>query len=199
MEPHIQILNWLVTAFEQPPGSLTERFYYDRRDHEFFSVLVVDYFIFDRTMKIAKGISTTYSEEQLKTLAARIKKIEKKHHSILEVPRVLLEERKQLMHRFIRTLPPMPGTEDLWRQAEDQDYRSKLDFNFDEQTDKTLFMQWKEMKRGFLEQQATAFLENNHINIGTASLWIIDSEISVSIDLEEETSGKAKNGWWKFW
>lgn len=55
-----QILNWLAIGFEQPNGSLTEHFYYDKQDAEFFSILFTDYFILDEELNLANNVTTNY-------------------------------------------------------------------------------------------------------------------------------------------
>lgn len=54
-----QIYNWLTTGLQQPADRLSEIFYYDKRDKEFFSILVTDYFMFDENLNIAKNTTTT--------------------------------------------------------------------------------------------------------------------------------------------
>jgi hypothetical protein len=88
-----QIHNWLVAAFEKGEGSLTELFYFDRRDNQFFSVLFMDYFLLDENFDLAKDIvSTNYSKETLVLLIDRIKRIEKFHPSIIAIPCLSLSE-----------------------------------------------------------------------------------------------------------
>lgn len=73
-----QIYNWLTTGLQQPSDRFSEIFYYDKRDNEFFSILVTDYFMFDENLNIAKDTTTTYTKENLETLIDRIRRIENK-------------------------------------------------------------------------------------------------------------------------
>ena len=84
-----KVYNWLATGLQQPADRLSEIFYYDKRDNEFFSILVTDYFIFDENLNIADNTTTTYSQENLDTLTDRIKRIEKNEDTtIISLPRL---------------------------------------------------------------------------------------------------------------
>jgi hypothetical protein len=83
-----QIYNWLTTGFGQPDDRLSEIFYFDKRDNEFFSVLVTDYFLFDENLNVAKDTTTSYSNEKLECLVDRIRRIENKDASIISLPRL---------------------------------------------------------------------------------------------------------------
>ena len=82
-----QIYNWLTTGLQQPADLLSEIFYYDKRDNEFFSILVTDYIIFDENLNVAKDTTTTYTKENLEILIERIRRIENKDISIISLPR----------------------------------------------------------------------------------------------------------------
>jgi len=71
------ILNRLTTGFQQPADRLSELFYYDKRDNQFFSVLVTDYFLFDNELNLDENASSTYSKTSLESLHDRIKRIER--------------------------------------------------------------------------------------------------------------------------
>jgi hypothetical protein len=83
-----QIYNWLTTGLQQPADRLSEIFYYDKRDNEFFSILVTDYFIFDENLNVAENTTTTYTKENLETLIDRIRRIENKDVTIISLPRM---------------------------------------------------------------------------------------------------------------
>lgn len=87
MNKQEQIHNWLTTGLQQPAERLSEIFYYDKRDNEFFSILVTDYFMFDENLNIVKEMTTTYTKENLDTLIDRIRRIENKDISIVSLPR----------------------------------------------------------------------------------------------------------------
>ena len=77
-----------MTGLQQPADRLSEIFYYDKRDNEFFSILVTDYFMFDENLNIAKDTTTTYTKENLDILIDRIKRIESKNVAIISLPRL---------------------------------------------------------------------------------------------------------------
>ena len=83
-----QIYNWLTTGLQQPADRVSEIFYYDKRDHEFFSILVSDYFMFDESFNFAKGTTTSYSKENLEILIDRMRRIENKDVTIISLPRL---------------------------------------------------------------------------------------------------------------
>jgi len=70
-----QIYNWLVTGLRQSPVRFSEVFYFDKRDNQFFSILMTDYFLFDKNGDLVKDTTSSYSENTLKLLADRIRRI----------------------------------------------------------------------------------------------------------------------------
>ncbi len=82
-----QIENWLKIGFSQPEDRLSEIFYFDRRDNQFFSILVADYFHFDENYNIPKNAISSYSEDILIVLADRMKRIENDDKSIITLSR----------------------------------------------------------------------------------------------------------------
>lgn len=70
-----QIYNWLVMGLQQSPVRFSEVFYYDKRDNQFFSILMTDYFLFEKNGDLAKAASSSYSEKTLKLLTDRINRI----------------------------------------------------------------------------------------------------------------------------
>jgi len=100
------LLNWLTIGFQQSADRLSELFYYDKRDDQFFSVLVTDYFLFDDELNLAKDATSTYSEKSLGSLQDRIRRIENKDLDILAIPRLgQMEEREiqRQMNLFLQT------------------------------------------------------------------------------------------------
>lgn len=88
MTKEIQINNWLITGLQQPADRLLEIFYYDKRDNEFFSILVSDYFMFDEDFEVAKDTITNYTKENLETLIDRVRRIENKDITVIPLPRL---------------------------------------------------------------------------------------------------------------
>lgn len=82
-----QVYNWLVTGLQQSPTRFSEVFYYDKRDKQFFSILMTDYFLFDKNGDLAKDTSSSYSENTLKLLTDRIRRINI-DNSVIALPRL---------------------------------------------------------------------------------------------------------------
>lgn len=137
-----QIYNWLTTGLQQPANRLSEIFYYDKRDNEFFSVLVTDYFMFDENLNVAKDTTTSYSKENLESLIDKIRRIENKDDTIISLPR----------------LGNSKTTE-------------------------------------FISQQVDSFLNLNSINIETATIWEVEENGTITIDLKNENDEKTKTGY----
>ena len=70
-----QIYNWLIVGLQQSPVRFSEVFYYDRRDKQFFSILMIDYFLFEADGELSKDATSTYSIDTLKLLKDRIARI----------------------------------------------------------------------------------------------------------------------------
>ena len=82
-----QINNWLKIGFLQPSENISESFYFDKRDNQFFSILFSDYFHFDEDYKIPKNATSSYPENILKLLADRMIRIENDDKSIISLSR----------------------------------------------------------------------------------------------------------------
>jgi hypothetical protein len=116
------ILNWLTTGFQQSPERLSELFYYDKRDDQFFSVLLTDYFLFDDELNLAKDATSTYSRKSLESLQDRIKRIENNDLNILSIPRLGQMEGKEIktqMNLFMQTSNIDLDTVTIW-ETEDK-------------------------------------------------------------------------------
>jgi len=81
-----QIRNWLTIGFQQSTNQNSEAFYYDKRDHEFFSVMWLDYFLQDENGNLTEDAITSYSKQDLETLIDRIKRIENEDDLIIALP-----------------------------------------------------------------------------------------------------------------
>ena len=47
MNEALQLKNWIIFAIQQSQEDNSEKYYYDRKNQEFFSVMVIDLFLFD--------------------------------------------------------------------------------------------------------------------------------------------------------
>lgn len=70
-----QIYNWLIIGLQQSLIRFSEVFYFDRRDKQFFSILMIDYFLFEADGELSKDAASTYSVDTLKLLKDRIARI----------------------------------------------------------------------------------------------------------------------------
>jgi hypothetical protein len=100
-----QIYNWIKIGLLQPSERLSELFYYDKRDNQFFSILVSDYFHFDEDYNVPENASSSYPENILKLLADRMKRIENDDKSIIPLSRTNREENTNddYLHQKIET------------------------------------------------------------------------------------------------
>ncbi|MBK7036685.1 MAG: hypothetical protein IPH42_10160 [Bacteroidetes bacterium] len=132
-----QIYNWLTTGLQQPSERLSEIFYYDKRDNQFFSILVTDYFIFDENLNVAKATTTNYTKENLEILIDRIRRIENKDAAIISLPR-------------LNNSTSVENPE-------------------------------------LISQHVENFLLLNSINIETATIWEVEENGTITIDLKNES------------
>lgn len=92
-----QIYNWLIAGLQQSPVKFSEVFYYDKRDKQFFSILMTDYFLFEQNGDLAKGVISSYSASTLKLLTDRIRRINI-DTNIIALPRLGNNEDDYLEH-----------------------------------------------------------------------------------------------------
>ena len=137
MSKQEQIYNWLTTGLQQPSDRLSEIFYYDKRDNQFFSILVTDYFIFDENLNVAKATTTNYTKEDLEILIDRIRRIENKDAAIISLPR-------------LNNSTSVENPE-------------------------------------LISQHVENFLLLNSINIETATIWEVEENGTITIDLKNES------------
>jgi len=140
-----QIYNWLIIGLQQSTEQFSEMFYYDKRDEQFFSIPLTDYFMFDENLNIAKDIKTTYIKDTFEILVDRIRRIETKDTSIISLPR----------------LGDSSNTAD----------------------------------NSLIAQQADIFLNINSISIEVATIWEIDEEGTITVDLQKENPLTTKKQW----
>jgi hypothetical protein len=208
MRPSQEILNWLILGLELPSGSIMETFYFDRRDNEFFSVVLFDYFLIDENLNRSLDVTTDYSKFQESSLIDRIKRIEIKDPTIIPIPMVSLDDRKNVMQKFVDTLSDPRLIDILNQRIKNQDYSTKFDFYFGDDADIVTKQKWEETKLQFLYQEVDKILNLNKINVDTATLWLENNGNSIQINIKptqtqenqiEVDKTQNKNPWWKFW
>ena len=96
-----QIENWIKIGFTSSRDRIQEIFYFDKRDVQFFSILVTDYFLFNENFDVNEDTTASYSANTLVLLADRIKRIEHNDNTILALPRLgELEDEEQLQEKI---------------------------------------------------------------------------------------------------
>jgi hypothetical protein len=116
-----QIENWLKIGLSQSPDKISETFYFDKRDNQFFSILITDYFLFDEGFKINKNTSSNYSDVNLKLLIDRLKRIENDSNSIIVLPRfgeIIEEDLISKMDSFLNLNAINLESTSLWEVEE---------------------------------------------------------------------------------
>lgn len=92
-------------AIQQPIDDQLEMFYYDKTNNEFFSILILDLYLFDKKLNLIEDLSLYYSKGELKILKDRVKRIFNHKPSIVILPKYGiiddLETKKQLIESFL--------------------------------------------------------------------------------------------------
>lgn len=81
------IKNWIIIAIQQAIDDQSELFYFDKKENEFFSILNIDLFLFDKNFNIIEDVSFYFTHEELVILRNRLRRIRKKDSTIKELPR----------------------------------------------------------------------------------------------------------------
>ena len=127
---------------------------------------------------------------------------------IISIDRISLEERKSLMQNFVDTLHKPELIKILQQRIHNQDYRTKFDFYFGDEADELTKQKWEQTKETFLHQKVDTFLNLNNINIDTATLWDVEANGSITLDLTKNNEAannevvervEYKKSWWRFW
>ena len=203
-----QIRNWLTIGIEQPVGSMNEDFYYDKKNNQFFSIVLTDQFMLDENLNLANDVSTTYTKNQENSIIDKLRRIELNDPTIVSIERISLDERKFVMQQFVDNLTSHDLTKILQQRIYNQDYRTKFDFYFGNEADEVTRQNWEQQKNFFLQQKVDTFLNLNNINIDTVTLWDVEANGSITLDLTKndevnndaiEDTIEKKKPWWKFW
>ena len=86
--PVDHIKEWFGRALSVPKGNLTECFYFDRKEHIFFSILFVDYFMLDENLEIDPFASVSYSTDYQHSIHSWLQRMDKKDPTILSIPTI---------------------------------------------------------------------------------------------------------------
>jgi len=112
------------------------------------------------------------------------------------------------MQQFVDNLTNQSLIKILQQRIYNQDYSTKFDFYFGDEADELTKQSWEQSKDLFLQQKVDTFLNLNNINIDSATLWDVEADGSITIDLTKsrsvenvqiESSTVSRKAWWKFW
>jgi Uncharacterised protein family (UPF0158) len=203
MDTSFHIRNWLTTAFEEPVDRINETYYFDKNHNQFFSVFITDYFLLEENPDI--NIQSPYSDNELIVLKDRINRIESKGNSILYIPRLTSEERKQIIQDFLDSNLQTFDNEKLQSIIDNETGRNYFDINIEISDD--INSEWKIFKAKRISEKAETFCNLNAIDIESASLCTDKKATSISLDLieskseslDKEIKVQRKKAWWKFW
>lgn len=190
---------WLELAFSEQGDRLNESYYFDRRDNEFFSVFITDYFL-THTSSTDEYPGNPYSAAEQQILTERIKRLELNDTSILTIPRLTIDERKQMMEEFLESRSHLRNSNDLQRLVDAENGRTNLDF--DNLLDSEKREQWRQFKSNFIQRKVDTFCNLQNINLDIATLWIDKKMTSVSLGVDnkkEHPTVEKEKPWWKFW
>ena len=199
MSDHYDKYRWLELAFSEQVERLNEAYYFDIRDNEFFSLFITDYFLTD-TSSADEYLDNPYSVAELQTLTERIKRLELNDTSILSIPRLTIDERKQMMEAYLKSHSHLLNSNDLQKLIDAENGRTNLDFSnllASEERE-----QWRQFKSNFMQQKVHTFCNLQNINFDTATLWTDKKMTSVSLELankNEQQILEKEKPWWKFW
>jgi hypothetical protein len=95
------INNWLRIAFQQPLDCESEKFYFDKSNKQFFSILSIDHLLFDKKYNLINDISLYYTSEEIQQLSKRLKALQKNKNSIVLIPRHGIIQEPSILLKYI--------------------------------------------------------------------------------------------------
>lgn len=199
MNDRYEKYSWLELALSEQVDRVNESYYFDRRDNEFFSVFITDYFLTDPSSTDNYPYSP-YSATELEKLTERIERLELHDTLILSIPRLTIEERIQMMKEFLESRPHLKNYDELQTLVDTEKGRTNLDFGGLLQNDDR--EEWKQFKSDIIEQKIDTFCTLQNIHLDTATLSTDKKLTTVSLGIDnniEEKTKEPKKPWWKFW
>jgi hypothetical protein len=191
------LYTWLGYAFTEKVELMNERYYFDKRDNQFFSIFITDWFL---VKDPGDGIESPYNPSEFLLLEDRIHRIEKKEENIIPVPRYSVQSRQELMRRFLRNIPTESHEAGFEELVEQEDGQTK--FNFNHSLPPDLQQQWDSWKNDEIKKQADLFCELHQIDLSTAGLWTDRKATTMSLGKTEDPAPEPiarSKPWWKFW
>jgi hypothetical protein len=201
MDTSFHIKNWLTTAFEEPVDRINETYYFDKLHNQFFSIFITDYYLLEEEPDA--NIQSPYSDRDLQLLKDRVNRVESKDSSIIYIPRLLIDERKQIIEEFLERNSQSFDNEKSQLLIDNETGRNYFDLN---EISNELKSEWKIFKVTKILEKAETFCNLSNIDIESASLWTDTKVTSISWDLTEPKTKAVekeikieKKVWWKFW
>lgn len=188
-----QLQEWLQRAFTDQADSLNESYYFDRLANEFYSVFITDYFLTDPAWKDNVN-SSPYSGGELAALSERISRRENKDPSLVLLPRLTVEERKQMMKNFLDA----ERLDDPTIQAVVDSENGRRNLGFGSALSPDMEEKWREFKGRYVQEKIEDFCHQNKIDLETARLWTDEKMTTLNLGLGEKRTVK-RRPWWKFW
>lgn len=204
MNVSYKIREWLQRAFTERADSISESYFFDRLAGEFYSVFITDYFLTDSDSS-EDFPDSPYSKEELLILSERIERQETGDPTIVVVPRLTLEERKEMMQGFVdeQHLHDI----ELQNLVSAENGRTNLDFGgllSVEMNEK-----WQAFKWDVVQDKVEGFCYLQNINLEKATLWNDEKMTTMTLDVNEKPKDPTKAAmqevvlairpWWKFW
>jgi hypothetical protein len=97
------LYKWLKAGFRQSEKEVSEAFYFDNRDNEFFSILIADYFLFTDNFEIDENAKSSYSEIETKILRDRLNRVQSNDSIIISLPRIGKTAESHIVHSNIES------------------------------------------------------------------------------------------------
>lgn len=120
--------NWLVTVFSESFNSLTESFYYDKRDREFYSIHLADLLLLNDDFTLNEDAESSYPIHIQKLISDRVLREENKDPDIIAIPRLKVIDRKAIMREFLGEINDPRLLSILRQRVENQDGTQRFDF-----------------------------------------------------------------------
>jgi hypothetical protein len=187
-----EILSWLQVAFTDRAHSLNEQYYVDRRDSQFFSIFFTDYFIVEEEAG-ESAEEVPYNEVELAQLKDRITRLDSKDSTLLWIPRLTVEERKEIMYLFLESHKYLANYNDLEKDIAHIDGRSE--FAFSSSLSDEFMVAWEELKYVEVSNHIRLFLKENDIDLETSTLWTNEKMTGITLNLRDRIKSKEFQGW----
>ena len=199
-----KVQEWLQRAFTEQADRINESYLYDRLTSEFYSVFITDYFLTDSS-SAEDFLNSPYSKDELLILSERIDRQETKDPSIIVVPRLTVEERKEMMQAFLNEQHLHDTT--LQNLVDAEDGRTNLDFN--NSLPQEAGEKWRAFKWEYVQDKAERFCNLQTIDLDNVTLWKDEKMTTMTLGVNEKSkdlndivnqdiTAPAKP-WWKFW